>query len=205
MLLVHSRALRPQSSGVTDLRPLSSQQRPDHQENVPISACRNHAGSAPLSSSYLKSYVVVIDINGRFECLRVAPRAAICPLEATNQFHVPLLLVIALLLPFPAISSCNLRAILLADECLRGSSEAALVAEEQSSRTHRVSRSERLRPGESVCNRRAATNRISSRLCRELTRRRRRRRCCCCCCCSARLQPGANQAGGERAARCPQD
>lgn len=81
----------------------------------------------PLSSSYLKSYVVVIDINGRFECLRVAPRAAICPLEATNQFHVPLPLVIALLLPFPAISSCNLRAVLLADECLGGSSEAALV------------------------------------------------------------------------------
>lgn len=82
---------------------------------------------APLSSSYLKSLVVVIDINVRFKYFRVEPRAAICPLEATNQFHVPLPLVIALLLPFSAISSCDLRAVLLADECLRGLSEAPLV------------------------------------------------------------------------------
>lgn len=192
---------RPQATVVQRSRAASTQlpaetrpsgKRPHYR--VPQPRC-TAPGSAPLSSSYLKSDVVVIDINGRFECLRVAPRAAICPLETTNQFHVPLPLVIALLLPFPAISSCNLRAVLLADECLRGWSEAALV-EEQSSRTHRVSRSERLRTSESACNRRAATNRSSSCLCREP-------RCCCCCCCSARLQPGANQAGGERAARGP--
>lgn len=88
---------------------------------------------------------VVIDINVRFKCFRVAPRAAVCPLEATNQFHVPFPLVTALL-PFSGLAAVTSGR--WVPERLEWSTAPA---EEQSSCTYRVSHSEWPSLGKSVC------------------------------------------------------
>lgn len=92
------------------------------------------AARAPLTS--LQRVLVFVTDIVKLKYFQDVPRGATCSLKVTNQFQVPFPLVIALVLPFSAISGCNLRAVLLADESLGGLSEAPLLKRRKVLVTH---------------------------------------------------------------------